>query len=70
MTQTTFTWNDREYTASIDADEIVDITSPLLHVQGTWASGMIHDARYRPKAHAPVPEALLEAAEAALVAVG
>lgn len=63
-----FTWNNRQYTASIDADEVVDITSPLLHVQGRWADGLIHDARYRPRATSPVPTDLLEAAEHALLA--
>ncbi len=70
MPQTTFQWNQREYTVSVDADEVVDITSPTLHVQGTWASGTIHDARYRPRAYAPVPEDLLEAAERALASAG
>lgn len=66
----TFTWNQREYTVSIDADEVVDITSVTLHVQGRLADGLIHDARYRPRATSPVPTDLLEAAERALAAAG
>lgn len=70
MPQTTFQWNQREYTVSVDADEVVDITSPTLHVQGRLADGLIHDARYRPRAMAAVPDDLLEAAERALANVG